>query len=193
LERDATCVTFRCKTIEDSPRFIFVKFVQTYGDEVHKLLASRNIAPQLLYYGCVDKSQGAPSYQGLQMAVMDFIDGKTVTQVKDNLPSNFEDQVQHHLSSAPGRLCVWRSTRAQCHGHDGRKSATFDFNFAGKAGEVKYPIHLSTNGSIIWSQGVVALGNLRRSTTYICLKASLRRTRSSLVRKYDTRRLTKIR
>ncbi|KAJ7662473.1 hypothetical protein B0H17DRAFT_1211873 [Mycena rosella] len=56
LERDSGCVTFLCRTVDDTPRTVVVKFTQAYCPEAHKLLAAKGMAPELLYCGSVDHS-----------------------------------------------------------------------------------------------------------------------------------------
>jgi hypothetical protein len=73
LELDVACVTFHARTLDDPPREIVVKFVQTHGQDTQNLLANTNMAPQLLYCGAVSQLAGAPSYSPLKMIVMEYI------------------------------------------------------------------------------------------------------------------------
>jgi hypothetical protein len=50
LERDSGCVTFLCRTIEDTPHTVVIKFTEAYCPEAHKLLAAKGMAPKLLQY-----------------------------------------------------------------------------------------------------------------------------------------------
>jgi len=67
LERDATCTTCLAKTLDASPKFIVVKFVERYDLDAHKLLEEMDAAPRLLYYGKVDISDDDPIYGRLRM------------------------------------------------------------------------------------------------------------------------------
>ncbi|KAJ6618795.1 hypothetical protein B0H10DRAFT_2164039 [Mycena sp. CBHHK59/15] len=161
LERDAACVTFLCKTLEDHPRTIVAKFAQTYCHEAHKLLAHSGMAPELLCCGSVGQSTDAPSY-GPLMIVMDYVDGKTVAQLQHTeLPANFAEQVTSILSILHVGGFVYGDLRPpNIMVTKEKKVKLIDFDWAGKAGDAKYPIHLATN--IIWPAGVEALCNIER-------------------------------
>jgi hypothetical protein len=68
LETDMRCVTFLAK-IKNTGEKVVVKFVDRYGDEVHRFLAEQGHAPRLLYYGPLpertiyDSSEPAPDDQ----------------------------------------------------------------------------------------------------------------------------------
>ncbi|KAJ7054482.1 hypothetical protein C8F01DRAFT_1324025 [Mycena amicta] len=98
LEGDAECATFLCRTQEDEPRLVVVKFAETYCPEAQKLLAQNGLAPDLFYCGPVDYSNGAPSYHLLKMIVMEYIDGKTVAQLHGKPPEDFQKQLTAMVS-----------------------------------------------------------------------------------------------
>ncbi|KAJ7572474.1 hypothetical protein C8J56DRAFT_975816 [Mycena floridula] len=178
LERDPACITFLCKTRESSPRLIVVKFAQTYCREAHELLASNGMAPALLYCGSVDHRDGAPSYRPLQMIVMDYIQGKTVAQLKDHdqLPDDFPKQLQdiievlHRADYVFGDLRLPNVMILPAERGQG-KVQLIDFDWAGKVGEVKYPLNLAAG--IDWPTGVVALEAIEKGHDIQMLKGCI--------------------
>jgi hypothetical protein len=110
LKFDSTCVTFHAKTTS-TPKDIVVKFVHHYGEEAYLLLARETLAPQLFYHGKIGVLQGDPSYEHLQMVVMEYIDGETLDQVKQILLT-FLDQIQHALDVLHGQGYVFGDLQA---------------------------------------------------------------------------------
>ncbi|KAJ6579655.1 hypothetical protein DFH09DRAFT_1446050 [Mycena vulgaris] len=101
LERDPTCVTFHCRALDDDADIV-VKFVRSYGEVVHRLLAEKNMAPQLLYCGPIDSQA---SYSGMKMVVMGFVAGKTLSslQLKQRpLPDHLGDELAKVLAVIHG-------------------------------------------------------------------------------------------
>ncbi|KAG2335320.1 hypothetical protein BDR05DRAFT_1063881 [Suillus weaverae] len=92
LEHDASCVTYLAKMKEDSPINVVVKFVTRYGEDVHKAMAEAGLAPKLLYYGKIDVVEGMPSYGGLRMVVMEYVDGMTAHSALQ-LPPSFHQEL----------------------------------------------------------------------------------------------------
>ncbi|KAJ7120950.1 hypothetical protein C8R44DRAFT_787049 [Mycena epipterygia] len=168
LERDAACVTFLCKTLEDHPRSVVVKFAQWYCSEAHKLLATKGLAPEMLYCGPVDRSNGAPSYQRLKMVVMEYVDGKTVAQLKGKLPEDFAQQLTEIVSVLHNNGYVFGDLRWPNVMVAERKIKLIDFDWAGKVGDAKYPIHLARN--IVWPVGVTAMGKIEKAHDIQMLK-----------------------
>lgn len=157
LERDPTCVTFLARTNSDSefPKDIVVKFVDRYGAEPHRLLAKDCLAPELFYYGPIGCVEGDPSYGHLRMVVMEYIDGKTVDQVKQ-LPSKFLDDIRRALKILHEKNYVFGDLREPniiiTKNHELR---LIDFDWAGEAMKSQYPALMSSNVS--WPKGVEAL------------------------------------
>ncbi|KAJ7696872.1 hypothetical protein B0H14DRAFT_3039825 [Mycena olivaceomarginata] len=157
LERDPTCVTFHCRALEDDADIV-VKFVRSYGEVVHRLLAEKGLAPQLLYCGRVDL---AASYSGIKMVVMGFVAGKTLSwlQTKQQvLPQHLGDELANILDVLHRAGFVYGDLREPniMLTDDAKKVQLVDFDWAGKAGEAHYPISLST--SVRWPPGSESLG-----------------------------------
>ncbi|KAJ6494397.1 hypothetical protein C8R45DRAFT_824657 [Mycena sanguinolenta] len=169
LERDAVCVTFLCRTREAQPRSVVVKFAQTYCPEAHELLAQKGLAPQLLYCGPVDHSNGAPSYRLLKMIVMQYIDGKTVAQLQGNVPENFPEQLTSLVSLLHDGGYVFGDLRWPNVMVAGNEVKLIDFDWVGKEGHAKYPIHLAHN--ILWPPGVTAMGKTEKEHDIHLLKS----------------------
>ena len=94
LEDDAGCVAFRARTEGVEPQNIVVKFVSRYGVNVHKFLASRELAPQLHYFGplpgLVTSAARPQDFLPLMyMVVMDYIE-----------PSHTPDDARKQLEAA---------------------------------------------------------------------------------------------
>ncbi|KAJ6567373.1 hypothetical protein DFH09DRAFT_1156775 [Mycena vulgaris] len=168
LERDAACVTFLCRTQEDQPRSVVVKFTQTYCPEAHKLLAQQGHAPELLYCGPVDHSDSAPSYQLLKMIVMEYIDGKTAAQLQDKLPEDFAQQLTKIVSVLHDDGYVFGDLRWPNLMVAGGQVKLIDFDWAGKAGCATYPIHLAHD--IAWPAGATAMGKIEKEHDIEMLK-----------------------
>ncbi|KAJ6468738.1 hypothetical protein C8R45DRAFT_1017459 [Mycena sanguinolenta] len=169
LERDAVCVTFLCRTQEEQPRSIVVKFAQTYCPEAHELLAQKGLAPQLLYCGPVVHSDDAPSYQLLKMIVMEYIDGRTVAQLEGKLPDDFAEQVTKIVSILHNDGYVFGDLRWPNVMVVGKEIKLIDFDWAGKQGRASYPIHLAHN--IDWPPGVTAMGKIEKEHDMYMLKS----------------------
>jgi serine/threonine protein kinase len=155
LEHDATCVTFLAKTLEASPKFIVIKFVERYGVAAHKLLEKLDAAPQLLYYGKIGVSDDDPTYSHLRMVVMEYLDGMTADHAQrlDQLPPTFLEEVQKILSQLHDNDLVFGDLRgANIMITSNNKVKFVDFDWAGKEGVSCYPLLLSQQ--IQWSDGV---------------------------------------
>ncbi|KAJ7084023.1 hypothetical protein B0H15DRAFT_404271 [Mycena belliarum] len=161
LERDSGCVTFLCRTVEDTPRTVVVKFTEPYCPEAHKLLAAKGMAPELLYCGVVDHSHDAPSYQPLKMIVMEYIHGITAAQLQDNLPDDFAAQLSEIITVLHTGGYVFGDLRLPNVMVAKKRVKLIDFDWAGKVGLAKYPIHLARN--IVWPKGATALGQIEKA------------------------------
>ncbi|KAK6987832.1 Proteinkinasesubdomain-containing proteinPKL ccin9, partial [Favolaschia claudopus] len=156
LERDPTCVTFHCRALEDDADIV-VKFVRSYGEAAHRLLAGRGLAPQLLYCGLVD---AAASYSGIKMVVMGFVAGKTLSwlKMKQVIPQHLGDELASILDVLHRAGFVYGDLREPniMLTDDAKKVQLVDFDWAGKVGEACYPISLSK--SVQWPPGCHGLG-----------------------------------
>ncbi|KAG2052546.1 hypothetical protein BDR06DRAFT_515094 [Suillus hirtellus] len=156
LERDASCATYLAKTQEDNPIDVVVKFATRYGEDVHKVMAEAGFAPKLLYYGKIDVVQGMPSYGGLRMVVMEYVDGTTACSSL-RLPRSFHQELEDAIKYCHGKGFVFGDLRKPniMITKDG-KVQLIDFDWAGRKGEVKYPV--STSPAINWPKGAQGLG-----------------------------------
>ncbi|KAF7336569.1 hypothetical protein MSAN_02289100 [Mycena sanguinolenta] len=169
LERDAGCVAFLCKTKEDN-QSIVVKFAESYCSEAHAHLAAKGMAPQLLYCGPIDPSPGAPSYGGLKMIVMEYLEGKTVAQVEQhNLPGDFAVQLKKIIGVLHAGGFVFGDLRPPNIMVSKDKVKLIDFDWAGQMGIAQYPLHLSSR--IVWPEGVGPLGKIEKAHDLAMLQA----------------------
>ncbi|KAJ7501661.1 hypothetical protein B0H11DRAFT_1713512, partial [Mycena galericulata] len=157
LERDATCVTFHCQALEDETDIV-VKFVRSYGEVVHRLLANEGLAPQLLYCGPVTSTA---SYSGIKMVVMGYVVGKTLSWLqakKEPLSDHLGDELAGALEILHRARFVYGDLREPniMVTDEVKKVQLVDFDWAGRAGEACYPISLST--SVEWPPGAEGLG-----------------------------------
>lgn len=159
LESDKACVTFlavvegKCKegkACDEKEKRVVVKFVERYGEQVHRLLAERRLAPKLLYCGPISNDP-ALDYGERLMVVMEYIEGKTADQEWSKEP--VPDAVRNRLYQVVELL----RTLSFVHGdlrktnfmiEDGldepeERIKIIDFDWAGVEGEVRYPLHLS--------------------------------------------------
>ncbi|KAG2082262.1 hypothetical protein BD769DRAFT_1633430 [Suillus cothurnatus] len=156
LECDASCVTYLAKTKEDNPINVVVKFVTRYSEDVHKAMAEAEFAPKLLYYGKIDVMEGMPSYGGLRMVVMEYVDGMTAYS-SPQLPPSFHQELTKAIEYCHGKGFVFGDLRKPniMITKDG-KVQLIDFDWAGREGKVTYPVSISP--AIDWPEGVQGLG-----------------------------------
>ncbi|KAG2093759.1 uncharacterized protein F5147DRAFT_820940 [Suillus discolor] len=156
LERDASCVTYLAKTMEDNPINVVVKFVTRYGEDVHKAMAEAGFAPKLLYHGKIDVVEGMPSYGGSRMVVMEYVDGMTAYS-SPQLPPSFHQELTRAIEYCHEKgfvFCDLRKPNVMIT-KDG-KVQLIDFDWAGREGEVTYPVSICL--AIDWPKGVQGLG-----------------------------------
>ncbi|KAF7368144.1 Proteinkinasesubdomain-containingproteinPKL ccin9 [Mycena sanguinolenta] len=169
LQRDASCVTFLCKTEKDN-QSIVVKFAESYCYEAHTHLAAKGMAPQLLYCGPIDLSPGAPSYGGLEMIVMEYLEGKMVAQVEQhNLPRDFAVQLKNIIDVLHNGGFVFGDLRPPNIMVSKDKVKLIDFDWAGRIGIAQYPLHLSSR--IVWPEGVRPMGKIEKAHDLAMLQA----------------------
>ena len=155
LEPEPACITFLAQTRSSTdPKLVVMKFVECYGESVHRFLEKHNLAPQLFYFGRVSKS-GAPSYRSLCMVVMEYLEGKTVAQLQDET-SISKTELTTQLETIIKLLDADDFVFGDLRGPNvmilrGEKVKLIDFDWAGKVGDVKYPNFLSSN--IKWPPG----------------------------------------
>ena len=127
---------------------VYIKFVRDYGEVVHTTLFNEQLAPTLHWIGRV--------YGGPIMVIMEAMSGRTVQDYIDS-----KDEVpQEALASFNEALRILKDKKL-VHGDlrppnvlvrpakDGKKSAILlDFDWAGRAGEARYPDDL--NPDVLW-------------------------------------------
>ena len=156
------CVTFLAREVDAPARKVVVKFVERYGEAAHRHLAAAGLAPTLLYYGDIWLS--GPEQQGCgtrKMVVMKYIEGKTAAGYRE-IPNGVQAAVRRAVQ------LLHTHTPPLVHGDirlpniiiaDGAEGESLedrikivDFDWAGTAGEVRYPFNLSSK--IRWPTGV---------------------------------------
>ncbi|KAK0458352.1 uncharacterized protein EV420DRAFT_1270690 [Desarmillaria tabescens] len=150
LEVDEVCMMFLAK-LDDAhgEEQVVVKFVQRYGAEAHRLLASKGKASALKYCGPIS-SNGKYWYGSLQMVVMEFLHGQAVAQkyegsILETLHEAVRGAVQilHDQSFVPGDIRTPNIVIVDGAGDEGERMRIVDFDWAGEQGKVRYPMHLS--------------------------------------------------
>ncbi|KAJ7705208.1 hypothetical protein B0H16DRAFT_1346392, partial [Mycena metata] len=159
MERDSTCVTFRCQASDPKED---VKFVSSYGTEAHAFLERLQCAPKLLYCGAIDDS--SCSYSGMQMVVMEYIQGQTLSaaKAKDSIiDDGIEGKLRKALDTLHGGGFVFGDLRGPniILPDDSRPVVFLDFDWAGKTGTARYPINLSS--SVDWPLDAEGLGEIK--------------------------------
>ena len=165
LEKGPDCITFHGYTRTIPSQHIVVKFVDSYGERAHRLLADADLAPKLLYCGSPHFKDDQPSYQTISMVVMEYVDGDTLANVKPTLNEGsiekVRSEVRHALKLLHDNGLVFGDLRPPnvMVTKDG-KIKLIDFNWAGEEGQAKYPSLMSQG--IAWPEGVKALDVMRR-------------------------------
>ncbi len=162
-------------TETESRRKIVVKFVQRYNAEAHRLLASEDRAPKLLY--CSTEDPNPPDLIGLIMVVMEYIDGNTAHQHYGNqqLPQAIFDQVEEALRTLHASNFVFGDLRYPnvMITKDGRV-LLIDFDWCGVHEEHTYPVSLNdardTTNSINWHPDVKRGGRMTKEHDIFMLK-----------------------
>ncbi|KAG7440334.1 uncharacterized protein BT62DRAFT_629687 [Guyanagaster necrorhizus] len=152
LELAETCVTFLATLDGEGQKKVVVKFIQHYGAEAHKLLAELQLAPALLYVGPIDGC--GVSYGKLQMVVMEYVQGQTLAHAysDESLPGDVKMAVKKGVDALHNEDLVFGDLRRQnimiadATGEEsgGDRVRFIDFDWAGKAGDVRYPLHLAS-------------------------------------------------
>lgn len=178
LERSISCVTYRAKTLENEAQDIVVKFVTSYSEDVHRHMASHDFAPKLIYYGPINVTEDMPSYGALRMVVMEYVEGLTFDEAlkQGNVPQKFKadlHQAFKHLHSAGYVFGDLRPPNVIVAPDRNSTAQLIDFDWAGKAGKVKYPVSISM--SINWPGGVQALEDIRKEHDLEMLTSLTRR------------------
>ena len=123
---------------------IYIKFVSTYGDDVHQALSEAELAPTLRWHGRVC---GGPT-----MVIMDAVRGKTFEELLEAK----EAVTEKDLDGLRNAVCIL-GDKGLVHGDlrppnvildvdaldSSRKAYVIDFDWGGEAGKVRYPYNLN--------------------------------------------------
>lgn len=152
LQKSSICVTFlaEIKPSNSQPgKRIVIKFAQRYCPEVHRLLASRSMAPDLLYCGRIDAST---PYRNWKLVVMDFFDGEPSYEGDRHKDPDVYEKVAAIIGVAHGAGFVLGDVRPPNVLISGAGAVKMiDFDWAGREGAVRYPAHMSSG---LWVPGV---------------------------------------
>ncbi|KAH8835977.1 hypothetical protein DL96DRAFT_1520667 [Flagelloscypha sp. PMI_526] len=150
LETDPSTVTFLARHVAGDKDLIVVKFVMAdrYGEEAHNLLASKGYAPPLLYRGRLSRS-----CHWLSMVVMGYVDGHSLS---DKLPiTSVRSQIEAALRFMHEENFVFGDLRLQNVMVDSQQQVKLiDLDWAGIAGEARYPLRMNVHGGIRWARGM---------------------------------------
>ncbi|KAI6023542.1 hypothetical protein BKA83DRAFT_10528, partial [Pisolithus microcarpus] len=176
LEDDQTCVTYLAETVEAPRKKIVVKFVTRYGADAHRTMAEAGFAPKLRYFGPIDTTEDAVSYDKLRMVVMDYMEGVTLsTAIKQGeVPASIETHLRQAIEHLHGAGFVFGDLRAPnviVTPSDEITARLIDFDWAGKDGEVTYPVLI--NKELVWAKGVEALRPIEKEHDLFNLNSTL--------------------
>ncbi|EIW58870.1 uncharacterized protein TRAVEDRAFT_37662 [Trametes versicolor FP-101664 SS1] len=160
---DPSNVAFLAVDNQDSSRRLVVKFAERYGEDAHRSLAAAGLAPRLLYCGPIWPDSPARDGCGSRkMVVIEYIKGKSAHELYGScaLPGAVRQAARtavEHLHRAGFVFGDLRPPNLMI--EDGeededleRRTKLIDFDWAGRAGAVRYPLHLSQG--IRWAPGV---------------------------------------
>ena len=160
LENCPDCITLHAWTITEPAQDIVVKFVDQYRERAHRILVDESLAPKLFFCGSPCFSEEQLSYRFLSMVVMEYIDGVTLAQVKEEMNAQTTEKVRLELRHAlnllhdhglvfgdlrPPKVMITKAQRVKL----------IDFNWAGEKGQAKYPYLMSP--AINWPEGITPL------------------------------------
>ena len=129
-----------------------VKFDDRYGVEPHRLFAKEHLAQELLYHGKIGSLEGDPSYGHLRIVVIEYIEGRTLDQVKW-LPSRLLHNIRRALEILHKKLGDLRGPNIMI--TKNKELRLIDFDWTGEGMESQYLLLMSPNLS--WPEGVEAL------------------------------------
>lgn len=148
---------------------LVVKFVDRYGYEAHDHLASLGYAPTLHYFGSLNGTEDVRDvktrdndggtkqgfYVGpIRMVVMDFVDGRHAGEVdRDEWPDGVAGEVKEAMESLHNHepQLVYGDLRlpnVMFPTESRKKIQIIDFDWAGRAGQVMYPITIELKGRV---------------------------------------------
>jgi serine/threonine protein kinase len=155
IEEEFNSVTFKAMmTIDDIPTWVVVKFTEAgaYGMAAHEASSDQGFAPKLYYAG--EMSPGSQFW----MVVMEFVEGNTLLQLKDKnrkVPQSFREELEAAVQWLHNHGFVFGDLRAQniMINSEG-KVKLIDFDWAGKAGEARYPLLINRDERLGWHKDV---------------------------------------
>ncbi|KAI6126839.1 hypothetical protein F5141DRAFT_1248665 [Pisolithus sp. B1] len=123
-------------------------------------MADAGFAPKLRYFGPVSIGDNAVTYGKLKMAVMDYVEGLMLCDAleQQEVPANFLAHLHQAVAHFHGAGFVFgdlREPNIMVTPDDEVTVRLIDFDWAGKDGEVLYPITISPD--IPWLEGVAEL------------------------------------
>ncbi|KAI6023018.1 hypothetical protein BKA83DRAFT_3629477 [Pisolithus microcarpus] len=165
LEDDDTCVTYRAQTVRTYPNNVVVKFVTSYGADAHQTMADAGFAPKLRYFGPIGNGANATWYGKLKMVVMDYVEGVALCDAleRGKVPAGFPTCLREaiaYLHDAGFVLGDLRESNIMVTPGDKVAVQLIDIDWAGKDGEVVYPVSISSH--IQWPTGVAGLKRIKK-------------------------------
>ncbi|TBU21699.1 hypothetical protein BD311DRAFT_192508 [Dichomitus squalens] len=135
---------------------VLVKFCTRYGADAHRYLAGKNLAPVL--HHCIEL------VGKVTMVVMDVVEDAASAYYKyidRDLPKSLVDEVEKAAKALHDEGYVHgdiRRPNIMVREGDMLSVMLIDFDWAGKAGQTRYPVSLNLSGNITWAAGTEAGG-----------------------------------
>lgn len=147
------------KALTDKKYFIVVKFAHQYNTDAHRLLASKGLAPKLLYSG-FDTGNTHGSCGSLKMVVMEFAEGRTAY---DSAPLSVKqyEHVQNAVKVLHDEGFVFGDLRLPNIMVDGETVKLIDFDWCAKEETGRYPAVIN-DADITWHTGVERGGKMKK-------------------------------
>ncbi|EGO02239.1 hypothetical protein SERLA73DRAFT_178089 [Serpula lacrymans var. lacrymans S7.3] len=129
----------------------------------HRLLASKGMAPQLWHCGPIWHGSER-SYGELQTVVTEYVEGQTAASKYSgrSIPETVREFVRRAATCLADNLMVHGDLRRPnifVVKNEEEKVMIIDFDWAGKDGVVRYPLHLSRG--VQWAEGVEDYGLIK--------------------------------
>ena len=133
---------------------IIVKFVQRYSVKAHRILGAAGFAPKLLY--CSMEDPNSPDLAGLNMVVMEYINGRTTYELYgyNSLPAPIFGQIEAALQKLHDENIVFGDLRLPNLMVRNERVLFIDFDWCGEHDMDKYPISLNEDPDIKWHPDV---------------------------------------
>lgn len=118
-------------TREDTGENVVVKFSTQYGAEVHQTLAKCEMAPDI--YAHLDVG-------GMVMVVMDYIESE---RFPDHPTAQQKEKIRNIAAKLESSGLVHGDLRAPNVLVEGDRVLAIDFDWSGRVGQARYPVHLN--------------------------------------------------